>query len=126
MSRRDQRRVHDPDWFAIVKEGDVLRSPSGALRVVRRVTRRGDYDLNRRPGRSRGVGLLVAVCFVKRRCSRYESPTTSYWFGELRTWKYVGARVKLDLPFDEEIERSFDNLGERCLLHQCDVVGVLP
>lgn len=108
------RKHPDPEWFAIVRPGDVLRAPSGALRVVRSVRRREN-------------GRLRAIQFVKRRCSRYPSPTTIYFDTDFRQqrWEYVGARVKLDQPFDHDIALHCEHHSNG-VLRQCDVVGIMP
>jgi len=101
-------RRPDPDWFAFVQVGDVLRWPSGDLRVVRQVTRREEP----RPWRRRAdesdpsyPGRLLCICVAIRRRSRYNSPDTCFHKSDLKTLgvQYVGARVKLDSPMDAHL-----------------------
>jgi hypothetical protein len=105
-------RRADPDWFAYVRPGDVLVSPGGSYRVVRWLRRRG---------------TKLTLQFVKVQRSRYPSPCTIRYGHEVRDWRYVGARMKLDTPLDHRIACTIDYtdpaLCER--VTQDDVVGVV-
>jgi hypothetical protein len=107
------RLLPEPDWFAFLRVGDVLRSPSGALRVVRLVSRR--------------EGRLTAVCFAIRRCSWTRRPLTVYNRYDLkRGWSHVGARVRLDSELDRKIARSHTLIPPEYEIRCCDVVGLVP
>jgi hypothetical protein len=110
--------ANNPEWLDYVRPGDVLKTTSGRLRVVRRVTRWG--------------GKVKAVHFVKLARSRYRSPTTIRYPAEMRGWVYLGARLRLDSPIDRRIactmdhERDSDASGAPCnKLTQDDVIGVV-
>jgi hypothetical protein len=96
-----------------VKVGDVLRAPSGLLRVVRHVS----------TGRSCGP----SVTFTIQHCSWTGRSITSYTLNELSRMGYVKTRAKLPLT------TKFDKLMEwdiacppRELQHFdcCDVKGI--
>lgn len=119
--RRGAKRLTPPAWVAFVQLGDVLETPSGAYRVVR--------DINR--DRS---GRVCSFDFVKLARSHYPSPTTIRYVYEVRTWRYIGARLKLTTPLDRKIACSITrrrwNTEEHerppCeIVTQDDVVGVV-
>ena len=103
-----------PDWYAYVRPGDVLRAPSGSLRVVRSVKRKEG-------------GRLHSICFVKLRKSQYRSPVAIYFGSELWRYQYLGARLRLDSPLDKRVACTIDwtepALCDR--VTQDDVVGVI-
>jgi hypothetical protein len=103
----------DPEWFAIVRVGDVLRSPGKSYRVVREARR----DEN---------GRLRGVTFAIMRCSWTKRPTTTYIRMDLKVgWSYVGARVKLTNEIDEKLARDVHaETSADCVLRCCDVRGV--
>lgn len=85
----------DPEWFAFVQAGDVLRAPSGLLRIVRRVSRhRG------RPW----------VYFAIRHPSWTKRAYTVFTPSDLKTmgYQYVGARVKLQGEMDRRLAAAID------------------
>jgi len=112
VKRSGMPRRTDPDWFAYVRPGDVLVSPRGTYRVVRSVMRRGHN---------------LAFDFVKLRRSQYPGPCTIYFGHELRAWRYVGARLKLDTPLDQRIACTLDRTDPAFCdrVTQLDVVGVV-
>ena len=105
--------ISDPDWFAILRVGDVLRAPGGSYRVVRRVGR----DC---------CGRLTSVTFTIQRCSWTKRPTTVYIRQDLkRGWHYVGVRVKLDREIDRKIAQDVNALYSRdCAVSCCAVLGI--
>jgi len=70
--------------MAYVKPGDVLQTPSGDLRIVRKVTRFADGDLH-------------SANFAIRRCSWTGRAYTVKGFTDLMGWHFVLAR---ELPED--------------------------
>jgi hypothetical protein len=86
------KRIPQPSWMAAVKVGDVLRSGSKTLRVVRKVSRFKD-------------GSLRSVTFSIRHCSWTRRPYTVMGYTDLRLLGYarVGANLKLESPLDREL-----------------------
>lgn len=81
-----------PGWMARVQVGSVFKTPSGDLRLVRKV--------------SRWNGKLGAVTFAIRRCSWAGRAYTVYCAADLKTLGYqlLPVRVKsLDGPLDVKL-----------------------
>lgn len=81
-----------PEWMARVVVGSVFKTPSGDLRLVRKVSR---WD-----------GKLGAVTFAIRRCSWTGRAYTVYCAADLKTmgWQLLPVRVKaLDGPLDVKL-----------------------
>ena len=98
----------------IPKVGDIMKAPSGALRIVRSVT-----------CRSRRERRKIWIVFTIKHCSWTHRPVTTYSLGELQDLGYVHTRknITLSLPSDKVIEAECsypDNPQLSC----CDVVGV--
>lgn len=98
--------------LADLREGDVLRSPAGTLRVIRSIN----------PRRSAGS---ATVTFVIRHCSWTHRPITIYCVRELEQMGYIkaGVRVHLDRELDKRIAAEVRNSGKP-ELHCCDVRGI--
>lgn len=85
------------EWMRTVQAGDVLESPSGTHRVVRRVSREED-------GRFRSLTLAI------KRCSWTKRPYTVYNFTDLRRggWRPTGARVTLNSDMDAWMQADIE------------------
>lgn len=89
-----------PRWMDTVKVGDVLRAPSGALRVVRAVHRHEPKGGYRVRGRAR-----VFLVFSIKRCSwtgrpyTYKVSTDAIWDG----WTHTGHRMRLNKKRDRDL-----------------------
>lgn len=110
-------QVSDFGWINRIKRGDVLRSPSGKLRIVREVHHHDSGSINK-----------TYVTFAIQRCSWTGRCFTVYTGNDLRGggWRPVGASVKLNTKFDrliqwEIVERP---LPAEIKIHCCDVVGI--
>lgn len=106
--------THQPDpwWFATLRDGDVIASPKGTQRVVRKVSRDD-------------AGRLKAVYFAIKRCSWTKRPYTVYVRSDLRQgWRYVGVRVKLVAEIDWRIRHACNSDTDRSL--SCRDVRGLP
>lgn len=104
-------------------KGDILKAPSGLLRVVRDVQRyTGHHDHYRRnPARS------VWCKFVIQRCSWTTRPYTLYNVGEMNQmkWAHTGKRFSLHSRFDQMLAADFAAPNaEQCQFHCCDVEGI--
>lgn len=99
-----------PEWMRTAKVGDVLRSPSGLLRVVRKVTRHY-HDPSR----------LACLTFAIKHCSWTKRPYTVIGATELRTLGYtkVGANYKLNSKIDAKLFLNINNPDVRTM-HCCD------
>jgi len=115
----------DPDWFAILRVGDVLqRGRHGPLRVVRDVHRYSAHSWNRH--RRRQAGRLGSITFAIRHCSWTKRPYTVYTASDLKTfgYRYVGARVRLDRPIDKRLAVAIRDSTNQSL--KCCAVRGLP
>lgn len=94
-----------------VKVGDVLRAPSGRLRVVRYA-------------RMAATPRKSWVAFAINHCSWTHRPYTFYNLGELNQIGYTATdkRVKLRSKLDKALALELSE-GPRCL-DCCDVVGI--
>jgi hypothetical protein len=103
------------NWIKHIRKGDVLRSPSGKLRIVRQVNHNG-------PSISKTyVTFLIQHCSWTGRCY------TVYTGNDLRQMEYmpVRARMKLNTKFDKLIEREFWRIYARdAVIDCCDVRGL--
>ncbi len=98
-------------WIKKLQKGDVIRSRSGALRVVRAVDHFG-------PGICRTVVHLAI-----KRCSWTHRAYTVYNGNDLRQMGYrmVKANFELSSEIDRLMEREFSRpSGEKCVLTCCD------
>lgn len=114
------------DWLQKIQRGDVLRWPSGRLRVVRNVN-------HYRTPRS----TVCNVTFAIQHCSWTHRPTTTYTSNDLRQMgvRPTKARISLRKKIDRAIQREISGSpsgprkgmprihGERELFC-CDVIGV--
>jgi len=100
-----------PAWTRTVRVGDVLISPAGTLRVVRRVNDYGDKGIT--------VWFAVRHCSWTRRCH------TLYDTKELARLRYrhTGVHVKLESKLDRQIEKEVHTL-DWPKITCCDVEGV--
>lgn len=107
-------------WVKDLHVGDVLRTPSGMLRVVRMV-RHSDRGQRGK----RGWLTATYVAFTIRHCSWTGRCYTNYNGGELVTlgFRPAGVRVK---EFKSELDLKINNviaIGSK-ELHCCDVRGI--
>jgi hypothetical protein len=110
--------THPTHWTKYIKVGDVLRSGSGVLRVVRAVhSCRVDDGYGRSHTRE-------TFTFSIRKCSWTHRCYTSYNGNDLVQMGYrpTGTHVKLNKKIDRVIQAEFGKRerGLSC----CDVVGV--
>lgn len=111
MARRD---LPEWRWIRNLKAGDVVESPSGNLRIVRKVS-----DPSRNPqGR-------VSVYFCINHCSWTHRPYTVLCDNDLITLGYrpIGVRVELDTDFDPSLSAEFSRSEPPCM-DCCDVRGI--
>ena len=86
-----------PAWIHKIKKGDVLKSGSGKLRVVRDVSH----------NQVKHYALRTSVTFAIMHCSWTERPYTTYTGQDLVNMKYRPTRAKVTLrkKIDKAIER---------------------
>jgi hypothetical protein len=103
------------DWTAKIKAGDVLKSPSGVLRVVRVVKH---FEHPNRPPK-------CAVTFTILNCSWTGRGTTTYFSNDLRAFGYrpTKARVRLNTKIDRMIKSDRENSPQKTLTC-CMVRGI--
>lgn len=113
----------DYSWCETVKKGDVLRAPSGLLRIVRDVHH---FKASLRPTMKRVPKTIVT--FAIQHCSWTTRPYTAYQTRELARIGYrpTGIRQRLKTEFDRQLEQEIGRQGSaaECELHCCDVVGL--
>lgn len=113
---RPYRGVIDTElqsWMNI-QAGDVVRWPSGVLRVVRKVT-------HARSGNPRSIWCWFTI----RHCSWTHRCYTLYNLGELKQIgvKRVGVRVRFKQKIDFRINRVIEHGSQE--LSCCDVRGIV-
>lgn len=93
-----KQRLDNP-WIARIKKGDVLKAPSGLLRVVRDVSH---HHVS-------GYGIRTCVVFAIRHCSWTHRPTTVLTGNDLVQMGYrpTKGRVSLRKKIDKLIERDY-------------------
>ncbi len=104
-------------WISRIKKGDVLRSGSGMLRIVRRVSH----------SHNKYYGTRTSVTFTIQSCSWTGRPYTVYNGNDLVQMGYapVAGRFALRTKFDKTLERDFSAKDSReCEFSCCDVRGV--
>jgi hypothetical protein len=109
-----------PAWVSRIRKGDVLRSGSGVLRVVREVS----HSEIRYSGPPH---IRTSVYFAIKRCSWTRRCYTVYTGNDLIQMGYrpVRARVTLRKSIDRAIERDIQRPGyHKPKLTCCDVEGV--
>lgn len=110
------------EWAHKIKAGDVIKAPSGLLRVVREVRR--NNALRRK---TCVYARNVWVTLVIQRCSWTTRAYTSFTVGELYQLGYIPtrARYNVNTEFDEILlqDQQAKNASE-CQLHCCDVRGI--
>jgi hypothetical protein len=99
-----------PDWLKRVRVGDVLRTPTGTLRVVRQVSYRR--------------GVISSCSFTIRHCSWTRACYTVKLRSELFGWQPTGKRVRLRKRIDRDIKHDLDKPGRERKLTCCSVEGV--
>lgn len=106
------------DWRDDIRIGDVLATPGGGHRVVRRALYRRDY-------------LLVSVAFTIVRCSWTHRAYTLCTRNDLKQFGYLptGARYSLDTDLDKRIAREVGDARahpDDCReMSCCDVKGIV-
>lgn len=105
------KRLQEP-WMTHVKVGDVLRSCTGTLRVVREVSRYKNGDLS-------------AVTFAIRHCSWTRRPYTTMNYTDLRMQGFtrVGANYSLKTELDARLARDIADHHRRDVTC-CEVRGI--
>jgi hypothetical protein len=105
--------IPDPrlPWIKALKVGDVVRTPSGLLRIVR--------SANHGPQRS-------YFCFTIKHCSWTTRCYTVYTSTDLKVmgWRPTGKRVRLRGHLDYEIEQNIGLSLKDSTLNCCNVEGV--
>lgn len=120
--RPKKRTVNDSaetPWYRYLQVGDVLRAPSGDLRVVRGVSHFA-------PKRCSLHGA-TAVTLVIRRCSWTKKPITVLFGADLNSRGYVPVSVRprrLNAPLDKAIAEWLQRPEETSPLRCCDVRGL--
>jgi hypothetical protein len=104
-------------WISRLKKGDVLRSRSGMLRIIRRVSH----------SKIPFYGIRTTVTFTIQTCSWTGRPYTIYTGNDLVQMGYeqVDARFALRRKFDRALELDFEApTAAACEFSCCDVRGV--
>jgi len=104
-------------WISCLKKGDVLRSKSGLLRIIRRVSH----------SKIPFYGIRTTVTFTIQSCSWTGRPYTIYTGNDLVQMGYeqVDARFPLRTKFDRALEKDFSaDKSADCEFSCCDVRGV--
>lgn len=104
-------------WISRIKKGDVLRSKSGMLRIVRRVSH----------SHIRFYGIRTTVTFTIQACSWTGRPYTVLTGNDLVQMGYepVAERFPLRTKFDRTLELDFSaHRSADCVFSCCDVRGV--
>lgn len=98
-------------WIKALRVGDVVRTPSGLLRIVRAAHH----------GATRS-----SFYFTIKHCSWTGRCYTVYTSSDLKTqgWSYTGKRVRLRSHKDYEIQQNFSISLRDTTLHCCDVEGI--
>lgn len=99
-----------PEWLKQLQPGDVLRTPRGVLRVVRRVRYKR--------------GVISSACFTIRRCSWTGACWTIKQRSELFGWTSTGKRVMLRKRIDRTILADIGKPGRERRLTCCSVEGI--
>jgi hypothetical protein len=99
-----------PEWLKRVRPGDVLRTSTGKLRVVRSVRYRR--------------GVISSCSFTIKHCSWTGACWTTKQRSELFGWSPTGKRVSLRKRIDRDIARDLRKPGPERKLTCCSVVGV--
>lgn len=104
-------------WMKKIQRGDILRSRSGTIRVVREVSywkKSGSEHL--------------CVTFLIRRCSWTHRPHTIYDANLLKQYgfKPTGIRMSLKSQFDKAVEEEISRVRKvkPPILTCCDVIGI--
>lgn len=113
-NRKTRRTVHE-QRVLIPVPGDVMRAPSGLLRIVRAVHVNAISQGLRR----------VHIAFVIRHCSWTRRSITFYSYGELlcQGYRLTRGKVPLNLESDKIIAADCESSEDR-LLTCCDVRGI--
>ena len=99
-------------WSQEIQEGDVIRTKSGTLRVVRAVHRHPKAS-----GKGSGKATIARRCycfFAIRHCSWTGRPHTGYSIGEMVTmgWTPTAAKPRaLDADIDRKLARDMEMRG---------------
>lgn len=113
---RQSERYRRFAWIKTLQVGDVLRAPSGVLRIVRSVQHSGP-----------SLGK-TSVCFLIRHCSWTGRCYTVLTGCDLATIGYVktGARAKLNHGFDRAVEHDMGGIHWRDAKLTCCAVRGIP
>jgi len=107
------------DWRDTLSEGDIIRSASGDLRVVRKASY---WD---KPYRNRPAGMLYGVYLLIRNCSWTGKCYTVINRSDLVSRKFepTGLRWESDAAFKVLLEKEMGP-NKPLALHCCDVKGI--
>jgi len=108
-------RVRRFVWIKTLKQGDIIKSPRGRLRVIRYVTHRGD-SLGKTC-----VGMTI------QHPSWTTRPYTIMTGSDLATLGYSKVRgtLRLNSEFDQLVEEDFSAVrAEFCNFRSSDVQGI--
>lgn len=113
-------------WAQTIQNGDVVRTPSGDLRVVRSVHRCGPKTGKGAWGST--LARRVYCHFAIRHCSWTGRPYTNYNVAEMVQMGWVPTAAKpraLRSDIDKALEHDFGaNRTEDCILTCCAVRGL--
>lgn len=106
-----------PDWIVQLKVGDVVRTRSGRLRIVRHVSHHKNM-----------YGTRVCLSFTIQRRSWTNRAYTTVTGNDLvqAGWQPTRAKAKLNTAFDWAMEQEIHRHGgiEQCVLRARDVIGI--
>lgn len=108
------------DWTNKLEVGDVLRTPTGDLRVVRLASHHIITSGGRRPHWRSSVCLTIKHCSWTTRCYTVLNSADL----KTRGFRPTGKRVRLQSRLDAEIRRNFGVDKKDITLHCCDVEGI--
>ena len=110
---------HFPNWWKNVQVGDVLKAPSGALRVVREVSGKVEWG-----PRKCWVVFVIMHCSWTGRCHTTYNLAELMCLGYRPTYAALPLRTKLDRMIAEEIRVSQEEPRTTRMLTCCDVLGI--
>jgi hypothetical protein len=107
---RAMRRVVIDESLARVRQGDVLKWPSGTMRVVRVLHDHGVTNRYEDPRK-------VFCYFTIKHCSWTHRCYTLYNLGELHGMgvRNTGMNIKFKTRFDERLVEEMENSGQRTI-----------
>lgn len=107
-------------WINRIKAGDVVKSRTGLLRVVRDVSHHIVSCGGTKPHVRTCVVFSIKACSWTHRCYTVYTGNDLVQYGYRRTTASVSLRKKIDKAILAEIRKGGKKAGMTC----CDVVGV--